>query len=200
MPENSAHTLDCAYLLMVLLSHLASDSQAVVLNDVLIYWDDHVLRHHGPDIAVIFGVRQPRSRYTSFQVAQEGVRPELIIEITSPETRQVDLRTKRRQYWQARVPFYVVVDERIVRDQRRLCLLGYRRGRRGYERLPLNAQGRLWLQAVQLFLGQENGRVALHDAQGQRLGDLRAVEQARQAAEQRVQELEAELRRLRGEK
>jgi len=213
MPGNSAHALDCAYLLVVLLSHLADNLQAVVLNDVLIYWDDPQLRHHGPDIAVIFGVRRRQARYPSFQVAQEGVRPELIIEITSPDTRQLDLRTKRRQYWRARVPFYVVIDERIVRGQRRLRLLGYRQGLRGYQRLPSNAQGRLWLDAVHLFLGQEDGRVALYNAQGQRLGDyqeveqarhvaeerVQEVEQARKAAEQRVLELEAELRRLRGE-
>lgn len=48
-------------------------------------------------------------------------------------------------------------------------------------------------------LGHEQGRAALYDANGQRLRNLAEETQVRQAAETRVQELEAELRRLRGQ-
>jgi len=202
---NEDHHLDCTYLFTVLRAWLAGQAGVVVLSDVGIFWDIPNLRNHCPDVMVIRGVNRVGS-FTTFDVAQEGARPELIIEITSPNTRRQDLVTKRRQYFQAGVSWYAIADERRVHGQRQLRLLGYRRGRRAYQQLPLDAQGRLHLQAVDLWLGQEQGRAALYEASGRRLGDYTEVDQARQAAEARAQAaearaqaLEAELRRLRGE-
>ena len=48
--------------------------------------------------------------------------------------------------------------------QRQLRIIGYERGKRGYRRMPLDSQGRLWLETVQLWLGQENGRVVCYDS------------------------------------
>jgi Uma2 family endonuclease len=200
-----AHDDDTSYLKDVLKIQLSPDETALVFSDLGIYWDIPKLGHHSPDITVIFGIRRVRRNWTSFYVAREGVRPSLLIEVTSPSTRQIDLHDKRREYYQAGVPYYVIADEQIRRGQRSLRLLGYRRGRRGYERLALNRQGRLWLEPVGLWLGQEDGRLVCYDAQGQRLGNYTAVDQARQAeaqaraaAEEHVRQLKEELRRLRG--
>lgn len=59
----------------------AGDPTAVVLNHGRIAWDVPGLGAHGPDIAVILGVRE-RKNWSTFDVAAEGVRPALIIEIT----------------------------------------------------------------------------------------------------------------------
>jgi Uma2 family endonuclease len=200
-----AHSDDTSYLKNVLKIQLSADVTARVFNDLGIYWDIPELGHHSPDISVIFGIRRARRNWTSFYVAKEGVRPSLLIEVTSPSTRKIDFHDKRRDYYQAGVPYYVIADEQMRRGQRSLRILGYRRGQRGYERLALNRQGRLWLEPVGLWLGQEEGRVACYDTQGNRLGDYaemaqarQAEEQARAAAEERVRQLEAELRRLRG--
>jgi hypothetical protein len=56
-----------------------------------------------------------------------------------------------------------------------------------------------------MWLGHAEGRAAWHDERGERIGHYaevvrarREAQQAREAAEQRVRELEEELRRLRG--
>src|SRR5262249_37657257 len=105
---------------------------------------------------------------------------------------------------------------------------GYRRGRRGFVEIPLDARGRLPLKPFGLSLGLREERVVCYDAgSGDELGDYQqvvqawhAADEARQAAEkqaglaqkqarkaekqareaeQRIRDLEAELRRLRGE-
>ena len=219
--NNDLHAVDCAYLCAVFKSILASIAGVLVFSDVGIYWDDRSLRHHSPDVAVIFGARR-RRQWRSFDVAEEGVRPRLLIEVTSLSTRHTDLVTKRRKYYRAGVEYYVIVDElpeRRVDDPRQLRILGYRRGRRGYERLDLNEQGRLWLEPVGVWLGIDDGHVVCYDRDHQRLGEYAEVAQAlaietraraaaeereeiaaraRAAAEERIRQLEEELRRRNG--
>src|SRR5215210_7781716 len=64
---SDAHNDDCVYLKTVAKAHLAADESAVVLSDCQVAWDVPDLRPHGPDLAVIFGVRQ-RKDWTSFHV------------------------------------------------------------------------------------------------------------------------------------
>jgi Uma2 family endonuclease len=208
------HGNDCAYLRNVFRAQLASAPHALVFSDLAIYWDIPALRHHCPDVSVILGVRDPRrDDWPSFHVAAEGVRPVLLIEVTSPSTRRTDFREKRRQYFLAGVPLYVIIDAREGDDRRELEIIGYRPGPTRYQRLPLSDDGRLWLDVVGLWLGSEDGRVVCYDAQGQRIADYlemaqgrAAAEEAaeqerrrREAAERRLRELEAELRRAQGE-
>src|SRR5581483_11035075 len=141
-----AHDDDTSYLKNIFRIQLADDATARVFSDLGIYWDIPELGHHSPDIAVIFGIRRAQRNWKSFYVAKEGVRPSLLLEVTSPSTRKIDFHDKRRDYYQAGVPYYIIVDEQLRRDQRSLRILGYHRGRRGYERLALNRQGRLWLE------------------------------------------------------
>jgi Uma2 family endonuclease len=220
-----AHYLDCSYMHDVLSTRVADDPSAVVVSDLGIFWDIPKLKHHSPDISVIFGVRRRRS-WDTFHVAEEKVRPTLIIEVTSPATRVNDVKTKVVQYALAGVPFYVIVDARGRPEKRRITLISYRLNGTVYEAVPLDTQGRAWLEPVRLLLGvkvnPQNGvdRVVLFDPDTNReIGDYTAVhraleaevqaraeaeqahaeaENARVQAEARARELEAELRRLRG--
>src|SRR5205823_13507643 len=112
----------------------------------------------------------------------------------------------------ARVPLYVIVDREQVEGP--VKLIGYRYAPQEYEEMPLDAQGRLWLEPLGLWLGTRGNRVVCYDgATGQELGDYTQVSQqaerlSQQAerlsqdlgtAEERIRELEAELRRLHGE-
>jgi len=195
---NEDHQEDIDYLHDVIAARLAPEPRTLVTQDLLITWDVPDLRDHCPDIAVIRGVRQRRrKRRDSFNVAGEGVRPELIIEVTSPATRNVDLNRKRREYWLAKVPVYVIVDEEFPGGQRHLRLLGYKAGKRGYRQFKPDQQGRLWLEAAGLWLGQENGRVALYDEEGKRQESYLEMTQRAEEAEERARHAEAELERLR---
>ncbi|MGH2542691.1 MAG: Uma2 family endonuclease, partial [Ardenticatenaceae bacterium] len=101
---SDAHERFCAYLRTVLTAYLAQVVGAVVLSDMLIRWDVPGVRPMGPDVAVVFGVRE-RREWHSFDLAAEGAQVALIIEITSLETRRLDLKRKVARYAQAGVPF-----------------------------------------------------------------------------------------------
>jgi hypothetical protein len=81
------------YLADMLAAQLAGDPPAVVLSDVLVVWDVPDRRPHGPDIAIVPGVRE-RKAWRRFDVAAEGVRPALIIALTAPATADLD-RSRR---------------------------------------------------------------------------------------------------------
>lgn len=129
------------YLREVFERQVADDPSAVVLDDVRIEWDVPDLRPHGPDLMVIFGVRE-RKNWSTFRVAEEGVRPALIVEITSPETRGHDVMTKVDHYELAGVPLYVIVDAVERRGQPGVRLIGYTLTPEGYRVLAPDDQGR----------------------------------------------------------
>jgi len=205
--ESNAHSRDLRYLSDVCETRLAGDPTALVLSDVKVIWDAPGVRHHSPDVAVILGVDlRGRTTWRSFSVRREGVRPALLIEVTSHNTRGTDLRDKRRQYFQVGVPLYAVLDDLPGPEDgpRRLRLLAYRRGRRGFERLPENQHGRVWIEPVRMWLGHAEGWAAWFDEHGEHIGGYAEVARERDAekkskaaAERRVRELEEEVRRLR---
>jgi colicin import membrane protein len=180
--DNEPHNDDCVYLKGACQVQLANQPNAAVFGNHSFHWDVEGMGNHSPDVAVVFGVR-PGER-SSFDVAAEGARPAVIIEVTSPATRNNDLNVKPREYWRCLVPCYVIVNELPRRRGRRLEIRGYERGPRRYRRMPLNPQGRLWLDALKMWLGQENGRAVCYDQQGQ---PIRTRVQAEQRAEQEAQ-------------
>jgi Uma2 family endonuclease len=215
--HNEAHERRNLYLYDVSRARLADDPTAVVLHDVRIAWNVPGLRAHGPDLAIIRGVREHRN-WSTFDVAEEGVRPELIIEVTSPETAAVDRSNKLEEYALAGVPFYVIVDTVVHEGRRRLLLVGYQLTPDGYRVLPPNERGWLWLAPIRAWLGIADDEIVCYDETGQPLGDYRELaaalataeqraalaarqareaEQRAEAAEARVRELEALVARLR---
>jgi hypothetical protein len=210
----------CAYLTYVFRAELAGDPSAVVLHDTGVYWDIKELRHHSPDVTVIRGVQEQRDNWSSFDVAEQGVRPSLLIEVVSPNTRETDVVTKVKHYFRAKVPVYVIVDRET--EEGPLRLIGYLRGSRRYLPMPADDDGRLWLDAVGLSIGIKDNRVVCYRPDSDEpIGDYTAVsqalvevreraaaakaradaEQARaDAAEARMKEMEAELARLRQER
>jgi Uma2 family endonuclease len=208
--HSDAHQRRRRYLVNVLEAQLAHDPTAVVLDDVRVAWDHPDLNPHGPDIAVVLGVRA-RKNWSTFDVAAEGVRPTLIIEITSPETASIDRSNKLEEYDLAGVPLYVIVDTFMLRKEPALRLLAYTQTPNGYQVLPPDERGRIWLAPVRTWLGVEQQEIVCYDETSQPLGDYRALAEALTAetqaraeaerraetAEARIRELEAELRRLR---
>ncbi|MDQ2730110.1 MAG: Uma2 family endonuclease [Armatimonadota bacterium] len=224
--HNDPHQVFCIYLYSLFKSQLRSDPSAVVFQDTGIFWDDPALRVNSPDVTVILGVKEQRM-WTSFDVAEEGVRPELVAEVTSPETRSIDLIDKLRIYEQARVPCYIIVETDRKRGLEVLRLHGYELTTSGYEEMPFDERGWLWLQTVRLFIGIQDGRVVCFDRSGRRMGNYAEVTaeleakgealaaereartvaeayaaaeaQARAEAEAQLRELQAEIQRLRSE-
>jgi Uma2 family endonuclease len=217
--HSKLHQRTVKYLVNVLEARLAHDPTAAVLDDVRVAWDVPGLRPNGPDVAVVFGVRAQRN-WSTFDVSEEGVRPALIIEVTSPETRGIDIINKVEIFALAGVAQYIIVDVRQWKGVDTLYLLGYQLTARGYEVLAPDELGRFWIEPLGVWIGLLDNRVTCFDAAGAPIGDYPEVDtaraeaearaetaearaaaeaQARVQAEARLRKLEAELRRLRGE-
>jgi colicin import membrane protein len=190
--RSDRHETDRMYLTAVLRARLEPAGVAIVLSDVRIAWDLPDLRPHGPDVMVIPGVAE-RQDWSTFDVAVEGARPALIIEITSPETRANDLEIKVDHYARAGVAQYVIVDDaRKRRETRRLRLLDYRLEGGTYRLHAPDAAGRVHLAIANLWLGVEDDHVVCYDERGAAFGEYATVvRQAAEAAERARQEAQA---------
>ncbi len=230
----------CAYLYGVFKAQVAPDPHAIVMYDVRVAWANRTVRPHTPDVSVVFGVKQYKN-WSTFDEQIEGTKPSLIVEVTSPSTRQIDLIDKFDQYDLVGVPYYIMIDLTPRVDTVEYRILGYESGPKGYVNMIPNQQGWLWLPPLKVWLGLEGQVPRCYDAAGQKLGDytqlhtalleakevisttetqLKAetkarveaeqrtqietkarveAEQRTQASEARLRDLEAELRRLRGE-
>ncbi|MCS6919480.1 MAG: Uma2 family endonuclease [Fimbriimonadales bacterium] len=162
--------------------------------------------YKGPDFFLVKDVdgTKPRGKW---EVWKEGGRyPDLIVEIISPSTKAKDENENLKIY--AKV-FHT--PEYFHYDQWSRTLKGYRLVGDEYEPILPDAHGRLWSKvlgaSVGVWRGQFRGRVydwlRLYHEDGSLVptDDEVAQAEAKRAAqaEQRVAELEAELRRLRGE-
>lgn len=178
--------------------------------------------YRGPDVFVVLNVDRQRER-KSWVVWQEGGRyPNVIIELLSPSTAQIDLTVKKELYEQVfRTPEYFCWDPFDPQ-----AFVGWRLSAGRYTPIPRDERGWLWSEELKLWLGPWAGAIQgeeavwlrYYDAEGKLLPtgeedaeaerqarlaaqhQAEAERQARLAAEQRVQALEAELARLRGKR
>ncbi|MGB9752005.1 Uma2 family endonuclease [Roseiflexus castenholzii] len=198
--HSDRHETDRMYLTAVLRARLEESGAAIVLSDVRIAWDIPDLRPHGPDVMVIPGIVE-RQNWSTFDVAVEGARPALIIEITSPETRENDLERKVEHYARAGVAQYVIVDDTGRGRERHLRLLDYRLEAGAYRLHPPDAAGRVYLVIANLWLGIERDHVVCYNERGVAFGDYATVVRQATEAEERAQreavarEAEAQARR-----
>jgi len=211
--ETPRHEMECSYLAWALRAYHAGNSTLCIFNDCLIDWGVEGVRNHSPDVSVFRDVRNPPDLTRgTFVVAASGGQPVLAIEVVSQETRVNDVTHKFAEYWQVGLPLYVIIDQEREGGPRRV--LGYRWGPQRFEPLQLDAEGRLLIEPLNVRIGLKDGGVVLYDAaKGQQLADpvaaiqqLKAAEererqqsQARQKAEERIIQMEDELRRLRGQ-
>lgn len=204
---SDVHDLVRDYLADVCRWRTADDSGALILSDTGVYWEDPNVHftHHCPDLAAIFGIKKRKPEYSSFYCGKEGVRPRMIIELVSPNTRKNDVETKVDHYHQVEVPVYVVADREKLGAP--WTLHGYQWRPDAYVPLTPDANGRLWLDAVGIWLGADGTRLVCFDRNGSEIGNYTAVatgleaekqraeaeKQRAEAAEARLKVLEAEL-------
>lgn len=173
----------------------------------------HRPRFKGPDFFLVKGVDGTKPR-DYWEVWNEGGRyPDLIIEFVSSSNRKKDVEKN--------VEFYEEVfhtPEYFWFDRRNGELKGYRLHGAKYREIQPNERGWLWSEELGAYLGAWEGEyrgrrylwLRLYDREGNLVltreeRENQAREQAkheralREQAEQRIAELEAELKRLRSE-
>lgn len=150
--------------------------------------------YRGPDFFLVIGVDGTRDR-KAWVVWEEGGRyPNVIIELSSSSTREVDLGTKKDLYEQVfRTPEYFCYDPDTGR------LVGWRLMGGHYTELEPNARGWLWSDEMNLWLGTWQGEYLRTMTTWLRFytpeGEL--VPTRAEAEAQRAEAAEAEVARLR---
>jgi len=181
------HAQFCNYLYNALRWAVRDDPSAHVLNDTNVDWGFSAAGCPRPDLTLIFGLRAHKN-WSTFVVAEEGAAPTLIIEVTSPKTRHVDLDDKVDEYEQVGVPYYIVVDKHVRKRRTDRQLLGWELTQEGYIAMPLDDQNRLWLPPVNLWLAIEEEQLICYDDTGRPVVDYVTVATARAHAEARAAE------------
>jgi colicin import membrane protein len=174
------HINDCLCLKIIFDNRLAGDPEALVLTDCRVDYNIPGVRPLGPDIAVFLGVPNDFNRGT-LKIAEDSAALVLVVEVTSPDTRKNDFNIKKDFYHRAGVPLYIIVDARPGRKGRRVKLHGFRHTPEGYESIPLDDQGRLWVEPMEIWMAIENARVVCYDGRtGERIGDYGEQVQAKE--------------------
>jgi Uma2 family endonuclease len=189
MVQGEWHDLICREITDILAAHFKPQPDVLVVHDV-----KHKLLPRrpapAPDVSVIRGIRHRRKR-SSFNVAKEGFRPCLVVEVVSPmnaEVRQTDLVGKVALYRDAGIPEYIIVDSPGKGLESPFELLGYRLDAGGrYQPMEPDAAGRflstttgIWFQ-----VSPDGQRVFLFEqSTGRRLLNLSEEMDLRKAAEQ----------------
>ena len=114
--------------------------------------------------------------------------------MTSPATLKIDLGPKVGIYHRAGVPVYVIVKASGRGRKRRLELIGYRHAPGGYQKIEPDERGRIYLEALEVWLGKKRDprggyeRVVCYDGRtGEEIGDLAAQMKGRERAERRAE-------------
>jgi colicin import membrane protein len=206
---SDAHDRDIHYLKDVFTDRTAGRDGWLVLCDHRVEWARAEVGAHGPDVVVFEGLNKawdPARR--TFPVPEMGARPVVVVEVTSPSTRHIDLDEKVQDYFKAGVPLYVIADPRESHTGATVKLLAYRATPEGYARVPDDPNG-VWIEPLGVWLRVHGGLIfcttesgeAILDREEQRdiaLARVAAVEKERDAALQNLRDLEAELAKLRG--
>jgi hypothetical protein len=197
-PVRPEHAIDCTYLYDVFRvrgpAELASQPIVYVSYDHLVDWGVPEQRNTSPDVAVFGGLNQEVDRKEgTFNLKASGGRCLLVVEVVSPDRRREnDVVHKVREYYNAGVPLYVIVDQE--REDAPRHVRGLRHRPNGWEELSNDDQGRLLIEPLNLWLGLKDGRVACYDVRtGRELGDYERLSQER---EELTQELEEADRRI----
>ena len=202
--QNTTH-LHLRSILTTLLIHFGEDEGTLVHGEVPVAptldpWGDYRI----PDLIVAFGcdldlVNEQRG----YAIDRQGKAPDWALEVASASTGVVDYTDKRRDYERYGIAEYWRFDP-SGGECHDAALAGDRLAGGGYEPIAIETLGegsfRGYSDALGLYMCWEDGLLRFYDPVTEDYLPGHEEERAgRLAAESRVAELEAELRRLRGE-
>jgi Uma2 family endonuclease len=189
-------------LLIRLIRWVCRDRQDVyVAGNLTVYYSPNQKKSEyfrGPDVFVVLGTKNhPRRSWTVWH--ENGKYPNLIVELLSDSTAEVD-RGEKKEIYQSiwRVPEYFWFDPVTLEFQ------GFQLVRGQYEPIQPNPQGWLWSDELGLYLGIDQRMLRLftsgrglvplpeEDAMQQAEQERQRAEQERQRAEQERQRAEQE--------
>src|SRR5207248_367 len=123
-----------------------------------------------------------------FLCKEEGTKPNLMVEVTSPYRRENDTEKKFEFYFKARIPCYVIVDLANADANGVPPIFGYEWTEGGYKPMVPDAQGRLWLAALRVWLTAAPYGVVCYDENNVEILDYADERKARREAEARAKD------------
>jgi Uma2 family endonuclease len=190
------------------------DPHTWILSDTKLLWDTPGLKEPAPDVAVVRGVKDHElENQETFRVAEEGVRPCLVIEVVSPKDSRIarmDRVDKVELYRRAAIPEYLLLELPHKRTRQLFEWKGYRLDRAGrYLPIEPDRHGRLVSETTGLSFGlTPDGKwfEVYQEETGERLLTglelavaFQAEAEARKAEAQARKDAEAEVARLKAE-
>ena len=154
--------------------------------NLTIYFSRQQLRNRdfrGPDF---FLVKQTdgRSRKSWVVWEEDGKYPDLIIELLSDTTADIDRNFKKSLYQnQFRTPEYFWFSPETLE------FAGFRLVSQNYEEIPANSQGWRWSETLELYLGVSGGKLRYFTPESQKVP---TPEEAAQQAQAEAQQAQAE--------
>ena len=124
--QSILHDIWCRLLAVMLQSHLTIEKWFVT-HDVLVHWGWKGVPPKYPDLAAMPDAHVTVGRANSYYVGTDGPLPAFIAEITSEDTRRVDLDTKPVEYAAAGIKEYLIIDIQ-TKQAEPWQLIGYRLG------------------------------------------------------------------------
>lgn len=192
MTETDIHRRQLLDLLFALDMFFQSSPDVYVAGNLMLYYvEGDPSQSIAPDVFVVRGISKGDRRV--YKTWEEGKAPDVVIELTSSSTRLNDLGAKKGIYEALGVQEYFVFDPLV--EYLRPVLLGYRLSGPGYQ--PMTAEP-LFSEVLGLELRVVDGWLRFYNrATGQLLRTPAEEHDARQAAEEELARLRAELAQLR---
>jgi Uma2 family endonuclease len=164
-----------------------------VSGNLTVYYNQDQLKtrdFRGPDFFVVLGTEK-KDRKSWVVWGENGLYPNLILEILSDSTKRVDQGLKKDLYQNTfRTPDYFWFDPHTLELQGFHLVDGH------YQAIQPTEQGWLWSQQLELYLGLVDNKLRFFSPQGELIPSLEELaEQERQRAEQEQQRAEQERQR-----
>jgi Uma2 family endonuclease len=195
--ESPWHWLCITLLIDCIRYHLRPRTDFFAGGNMFLYYSEQQARnrdYRGPDFFFVDDIDGTRPRRWWAVWEEEGRYPDVIMELLSASTAEVDLTVKRKLYERTfRTPEYYCYDPDAQE------LLGWRLNDGGrYQAIPADERGWLWCEKLQLWIGLWTGTHLGQDGTFPRFYDAQRnlVPTHAEAATQRADLLEAEIARL----
>lgn len=191
--ESYVHLIQMMLLLESLELFWKARSDFFAAGNLTIYFSPRQLKSEhfrGPDFFVVLGTeRRPRRSWSVWE--EDGRYPNLIVEILSASTRNLDRGLKKQIYQDVfRTPDYFWFDPETHE------LAGFHLVDGSYQPLAPDAEGRLWSTQLGLFLAVHEGALRFFTSEGALLPAAKELDQQREAAEQQRDAAEERAERL----
>jgi Uma2 family endonuclease len=209
MGESNPHVTSDVIVHVCLKAYLTSQPRLRVFSNMNLYYRNGPrhprtgsLPYVSPDIMVVEPYEDLGEEVSSYTIGRDGPAPLLTTEILSKRSgQQSDLKKKPIVYAKLGIPEYLLVDPLGKYLRERLVLRRLQPDRTWRE--ERDADGGVTSQLGFRLIWDTDGLLRLFDARtGERYfrpGEVQEIGRARQQAEERIRQLEAELAQLRGE-